>query len=53
MTTYIITTHDTSFTTYEIEADSVEQAREYLEEGDCKSSWNEITDYEIIAEREL
>ena len=52
MSTYIITTRDTSITTYEIEADSVEQAREYLGEGDCKSSYNDITDYKIITERE-
>ena len=48
MTTYIITTR--AVIAYEIEADSVEQAREYLKEGD--NNFYEITNYEIITERE-
>ena len=54
MSTYIITTRETSITTYEIEADSVEQAHEYLEywTGDCKIIDVDIADCKIIRERE-
>jgi hypothetical protein len=57
MTTYTITTTSTLYTTYEVEADTVEDARREVETADGMSelmSWTEDTEiYSIETETEI